>query len=178
MLAKKCAEIILDNGKLNDTRFDYFVAGASFHVGLYSPHRFSRQFGFYQRLPRVLLDDPHSRAVSCEDTLYYGKRLLFLSSMAQGTLPSHCLTLRKYVSSAYKDWWSKVTINDRRTNVSLLEKSKESNSSRCDKDEEVSSSRKIQGEKGKALMDDFDGKAPESGDIIQGSPGILLMDKK
>ena len=35
--------------------------------------------------------------------------------------------------TAYKDWWSKVTINDLRTNVSFLEKITETNSSRCKK---------------------------------------------
>jgi len=47
------------------------------------------------------------------------------------------------VPTAYKDWWSKVTINDLRTNVSFLEKITETNSSRCKKDDEVGSSRKI-----------------------------------
>ena len=82
------------------------------------------------------------------------------------------------MSSAYKDWCSKGTINDLITNVSLLEKSTEANSSQYDKDEEVGSSRKIEGKKGKAPMDDLDGKAPEFSDIIQESPGILLMNKK
>jgi len=61
------------------------------------------------------------------------------------------------MSSAYKDWWSKVIVNDLRTKVSLLERSTEANSSRCEKDEETGSSRKIQGKKGKAPMDDLDG---------------------
>ena len=85
------------------------------------------------------------------------KRLLFLGNMALGTLPNCCLTLSKYGSAAYKDWWSKVTANDLRTNVSFLEKSTEVNSSQCKKDKEVGSSRKIQGKERKAPMDD---KAP------------------
>jgi len=62
ILAKNHAEIILDDRKLDDNRSDYLVAlrdgflpihrGASLHVEPYSPHRFSRQFGFYQRIPR------------------------------------------------------------------------------------------------------------------------------
>jgi len=70
------------------------------------------------------------------------------------------------VSLAYKDWWSEVTVNDLRTNISHLEKSTKANSSRCEKDEETGSLRKIQGNKGKAPIDDLDGKAPESGGII------------
>ena len=71
-----------------------------------------------------------------------------------------------------------MTVNDLRTNVSLLEKIMEVNSSRCEKDEEVGSSRKIQGKMGKAPMDDLDGKEPESDGIIRESLGIRLIDKK
>ena len=103
MLAKNCAKVILDDRKLDDTRSDYLAAvrddflpicrGASFHVEPYSPHRFSQQFSFGQRILWVLLEDPCSRAVLYENSLYYWRRLLFLGSMAQGTLPSRCLTL-------------------------------------------------------------------------------------
>ena len=51
MLAKNSAEVILDDGKLDDAIFDYLVPlrddflpirrGASFYVEPYSPHRFS-----------------------------------------------------------------------------------------------------------------------------------------
>jgi len=57
-----------------------------------------------------------------------------------GILPSHSLTLPQHVSSAYKDWWFKVTINELMINIFLLEKSIEANSSKCEKDEETSSS--------------------------------------
>jgi len=47
-----------------------------------------------------------------------------------------------------------------------------------EKDEEIGSSRKIQGKKRKAPTDDLDGKVLESGGIIRQSPGIHLIDKK
>jgi len=71
-----------------------------------------------------------------------------------------------------------VTVNDLRTNISILEKSTEVNFCRCEKDEKIGSSRKIQGKKGKAPMDDLDGKALESNGIIRESPIIHLIDKK
>ena len=71
-----------------------------------------------------------------------------------------------------------MTANNLRTNVSFLEKSTEANSSWCEKDEEVGSSRKIQGKKSKAPMDDSDGNVPESGGIIRESSGLRLIDKK
>jgi len=70
------------------------------------------------------------------------------------------------------------TINDLRTNISLSEKSMKMNFSKWDKDEETGSSRKIYGKKGKAPMDDLDGKALKSDGIIRGSFGIRLVDKK
>jgi len=88
------------------------------------------------------------------------------------------MTLPLYVSSAYKDWWSKVTVNDLRTNVSILEKTMEANSSTCKKDEEINSLRKIQGKKGKAPTGDLDGKAAEFGGIIRESLGIHLIHEK
>jgi len=82
-LAKNYVEVILDDGKLDDTRSDYLVAlrddflpirrGASFHVEPYSPHWFSRQFGFCQRIPGVLLEDLRSRIVLYEDALTTGR---------------------------------------------------------------------------------------------------------
>jgi len=52
MLAKNRPKVILDDGKLDDTRFNYLVAlrddfrpirrDASFYMGPYSAHRFSR----------------------------------------------------------------------------------------------------------------------------------------
>ena len=80
------------------------------------------------------------------------------------------------MSLAYKDLWSKVTVNDLRTNVFILEKSMEASSSRCEKDEEIGSSRKIQGKKGKAPMDDLDGQAAQSLGIIRESLGIRPID--
>ena len=80
LLANNPPDIILDDEKLADARSNYLVAlrnsflniyfGASFHVEPYRPHRLSRQFGFCQRTPMVLLSDPHLCEVSYEDALY------------------------------------------------------------------------------------------------------------
>ena len=71
-----------------------------------------------------------------------------------------------------------MTINDHRTNVSFLDKSTEANSSRSKKDEEVGSSRKIQGKKAKDPMVDLDGKAPDFGGIIRESLSICPIYNK
>jgi len=112
----------------------------------YSPHWFSQQFRFCEQIHRVLLEDAHYRAISYKDALYYWKRLLLFGGMFQSILPSRKLMLPQYVSLEYKHCWSKVTVNDLQTNVSLLAKSTEVNFSRCEKDEEIGSSSKILGE--------------------------------
>jgi len=76
----KCSDIG-DVHELDDARFGYLVTlqdgflsihyGASSHVKSYSPHQFSRHFGFRQWISGVLLKDPRPRAVSYEDALYY-----------------------------------------------------------------------------------------------------------
>ena len=71
-----------------------------------------------------------------------------------------------------------MTVNDLRTNVSISEKSKEENSSRCENDGEIGSLRKIHGRKGNGPIDNLNGKVPESSGTIRGSPGIHLIDRK
>jgi len=110
MLAKNRPQIILDNGKLDNTIFDYwwpfemtFFPFIKVYLSMWSPAAPIGSVDSCQWIPEVLLKDPRSHAILYEDVLYYWKRLLFLGSMAQGTLPNHCLTLRQCVSQACKD---------------------------------------------------------------------------
>jgi len=44
----------------------------TFYATPYSPHRFSRQFGFWQELPGVLkLDHPYTQTTTYNDALYF-----------------------------------------------------------------------------------------------------------
>jgi len=54
-----------------------------------------------------------------------------------------------------------MTVSDLRTHVSLLEKSMEVNSFKCNKDGETSSSRKVLVNKGKAPIGNLNVKVPE-----------------
>ena len=68
----------------------------------------------------MLLEDAYTQVVSYEDVSYYWKKLQFLGRMSHGILLSCALILLQYVSSTDRRWYSKVNINDLRTNVSLL----------------------------------------------------------
>jgi len=73
--------------------------------------------------------------------------------MSQDVLRSPPLTLSQYVTLAYKSWSLKVTINDLRTSVSILEESTEANSSKQEKGVLTSSPKTAKGKKGKDPME-------------------------
>lgn len=126
----------------------------------------------------MLLEDPCTQEVSYEDALRYWKRFLFLGCMSQGVLPCYSLTLSQYVSLACKNWWSKLTINDLRSSVSILKKSMEANSSKHEKGVEVGSSNSAKGKKGKDHVEGLNAEEQKSWDYACWSLGIHLADRK
>ena len=81
MLGKNRLENLIDKDKLNKDKVSYLISlrdgflpihhGVAFYIEPYSPHRFSRQFGFYHGILGMLLGDPRTQAVSYEDALRY-----------------------------------------------------------------------------------------------------------
>jgi len=81
MLKKNRSETLIDNENLDSDKSDYLIFlrdgflpihwDATFHVEPYSPHQFSRQFGFCQGIPGVLLEDPRTREMSYENAFLY-----------------------------------------------------------------------------------------------------------
>ena len=188
MLRRNRLDTLIDDGNLDLGQSDYLISlrdgflpirrDATFYVEPYSPHRFSRQFGFCQGIPGVLLGDPRTREVSYENALLYWKRLLFLGTASQGFLPCRSLALNQHISSAYKIWWPKVTISDLRSSASVLQKSTEASSSRQDNDAEVGSSKKAKGKKRKDPVADLDAEGLESDDDAHGSLRVRLIERK
>ncbi|KAL0405959.1 UNVERIFIED_CONTAM: hypothetical protein Slati_3909800 [Sesamum latifolium] len=88
----------VDNGNAEELEHNYFLAirssyltlhqGNKFIIESYSPHRFGRQFGYYQDVPGTLKYD--TRATSLEEGLLYW-----------------CLCVLSK-SSSKKAWWTKV----------------------------------------------------------------------
>ena len=61
----------------------------TFYATPYSPHRFSKQFGFWQELPGALKLDPRTRTTTYNDALYFWTALLSKNTKSIATLLSH-----------------------------------------------------------------------------------------
>ena len=83
--------------------------GNVFIVEPYSPHRFSRQFGFF-RDSRNRLDQDFREA-----SLEYGLRLaricVLIKPRSKSTFPPHTSNMKKFASQNYKSWWEKMNKN-------------------------------------------------------------------
>ncbi|XP_057797554.1 uncharacterized protein LOC131013483 [Salvia miltiorrhiza] len=106
----------IDDENAKESDFCYFMAVRSnyltrrledgFVVEPYSPHRFSRQFGFYQVRPGVL--SHNFRKASLEEGLKYWDATVLRKSASKALLPCVPLTVKKLSSADYKDWRSQV----------------------------------------------------------------------
>jgi len=115
MLSKNKYDTLNDDGTLSYEKLSYLIAlrfsylplrrAATFYATLYSPHRFSRQFGFWQELPGALKLDPRTRATTYNDALLFWTALLCKNTKSIATLPSRSLHLNKFMTKKYQDWW-------------------------------------------------------------------------
>ncbi|MCE3216775.1 hypothetical protein HAX54_007998 [Datura stramonium] len=80
--------------------------GNSVIIEPYSPHRFSRQSGFYQRIPGVSAYD--NRSASLDEGLRYWQICVLHQSMSHATFPPVILNVKKLFADDYKTWWSKT----------------------------------------------------------------------
>ncbi|XP_057802335.1 uncharacterized protein LOC131017555 [Salvia miltiorrhiza] len=106
----------IDDENAKESEFCYFMAVRSnyltrrledgFVVEPYSPHRFSRQFGFYQVRPGVL--SHNFRKASLDDGLKYWDATALRKSASKALLPCVPSTAKKLSSADYKDWWCQV----------------------------------------------------------------------
>ncbi|CAA0810116.1 Unknown protein, partial [Striga hermonthica] len=79
--------------------------GNRFFIEPYSPHRFSRQFGFYQDVPGTLKKD--FREGSLDNGIYYWQQSVLCGSSSKASLP--CVSPDpKKSTQAYKSWWQQV----------------------------------------------------------------------
>ncbi|KMS95416.1 hypothetical protein BVRB_008470 [Beta vulgaris subsp. vulgaris] len=130
MLNKNKHDILHDDGQLDPVKFSYMVSLRSgylvlrscdkFHVEPYSPHRFARQFGYYQDYTGLLRRDVQERQVSYYEALRYWTLLLFIESQSCVFTPCQSLDWKNLVTSEFASWWPKVSIEDLRKNVEVL----------------------------------------------------------
>jgi len=81
MLSKNKYDTLNDDGTLGCEKFSYLVAlrsgylplhrAATFYAMPYIPHRFSRQFGFWQELSAALKLDLRTRTTTYNDALFF-----------------------------------------------------------------------------------------------------------
>ncbi|KAL0406367.1 UNVERIFIED_CONTAM: hypothetical protein Slati_3950600 [Sesamum latifolium] len=116
MIVKNRPFRFIDNSDAEELDHDYFIAiyssylnlrqGDKFIIGPYSPHRFGRQFGYFQDVPGTLKYD--TRATSLEEGLRYWRLCVLSKSSSKAWLPSLPINTKKFCSEAYKAWWAKV----------------------------------------------------------------------
>ncbi|KAK4406603.1 hypothetical protein Sango_0666800 [Sesamum angolense] len=115
MLVKDGPFKFVDDGHAEELDHSYFIAihssyltlrqGGRFIIKPYNPHRFGRQFGYYQDVPGTLKYD--TRVASLEEGLRTG--IMFLSkSSSKAWFPCLPVNAKKLCSKAYKAWWAKV----------------------------------------------------------------------
>ncbi|KAH9606326.1 hypothetical protein KSS87_023133 [Heliosperma pusillum] len=124
------ADIMFDNGDLDDKKFSYLASLRStylvlrnndfFHIEPYNPQRFSRQFGFCQDIPETLYRGSDKTTASCHEVLRYWQILLFSGSMSRVFLPSAPITWNDHVTTGFSKWWKARDVSDLRKNVEIL----------------------------------------------------------
>nr|GMD01357.1 ABC transporter G family member 11 [Ipomoea batatas] len=73
----------------------------------YTPHRFSRQFGYYQDgSPGILGRD--EREVTLAEGFQRWRHFTLRGSGSRVTFPTARVTMKKHFSQSYKDWWTQV----------------------------------------------------------------------
>lgn len=128
MLSKSDPCHFVDDDKNDESEISYFMSlrfnlflfryGGSFILESYSPHWFSRQFGFYQGLPKILEDD--IRSASLDKGLRFYRICVSHGSMSKATFPKAISNVRRHSSTQYKSWWDKVHGNFLKVNLQSL----------------------------------------------------------
>ncbi|KAL0283245.1 UNVERIFIED_CONTAM: hypothetical protein Sangu_2902500 [Sesamum angustifolium] len=77
-----------------------------FIIESYSPHRFQRQFGYYQDVPGTLRYG--TRVASLEEGLCYWRLCVLSKSSSKAWFPCLPANAKKHCSEAYKAWLAKV----------------------------------------------------------------------
>ncbi|KAL0455851.1 UNVERIFIED_CONTAM: hypothetical protein Slati_0924300 [Sesamum latifolium] len=116
MIVKNKPFKFIDNGDAEELDHDYFIAihssyltlrqGDKFIIESYSPHRFGRQFRYFQDVPGILKYD--TRAASLEEGLRYWRLCILSKSSSKVWFPGRPTNAKKLCSEAYKAWWARV----------------------------------------------------------------------
>nr|POE73451.1 hypothetical protein CFP56_08754 [Quercus suber] len=114
-LFKGHREILVDDDKLLSSYADYFISQRSSYLASrrgsicivepYSPHRFGRQFGFNQHIPRELNED--FRTVTLEQVVCFWRRCLRLVTNSKFLIPACPFGHEAPCTKDYMNWWAR-----------------------------------------------------------------------
>ncbi|KAH0656187.1 hypothetical protein KY285_031069 [Solanum tuberosum] len=115
MLSRPHPTYYIDDGKAPELELAYFMSlrfnylplrrRGSFVIEPYSPHRFSRQFGFHQDIPGYLEND--IRAESLDEGLRYWRICISHATMSKATFPPVVTSAKKLYTTQYSSWWER-----------------------------------------------------------------------
>ncbi|KAL0458003.1 UNVERIFIED_CONTAM: hypothetical protein Slati_0427500 [Sesamum latifolium] len=118
MIAKDKDFSFVDDGRAKDFEEAYFMAirsnylplrqGDHFDVEPYSPHRFDRQFGFFQEVPGILSQD--IRRASLEDGIRYWRLCISSKTMKKVWFSSMPQMQRSFLPRRTKDGGPRLTV--------------------------------------------------------------------
>ncbi|PIN12022.1 hypothetical protein CDL12_15372 [Handroanthus impetiginosus] len=98
MIIKNQNLLFVDDGKAKELEQDYFIP--------YSLYLFSRQFGYYQEVSRILRRD--FRQADLEDGLRYWRLCTLFKSMSIAWLPNMLSNVKTFSSENHKKWWANI----------------------------------------------------------------------
>ncbi|KAL0286714.1 UNVERIFIED_CONTAM: hypothetical protein Sangu_2723300 [Sesamum angustifolium] len=126
---------LVDDGHAEELDHNYFIAirssyltlrqGGRFIIEPYSPHRFGRQFGYYQDVPGTLRYD--TRVASLEKGFRYWCLCILSKSSSKVWFPYLPANAKKLCLEAFKAWWAKL--EDEVQSIDIGEESETSHSS-------------------------------------------------
>ena len=87
-------------------------------VEAYSPHRFSRRFGFYQDIPGDLKEEIHTG--SLKDLCQFYQSFTCCNTDSKIFIPAFATDFGSRVRHSYKQWWERVCGNDFTKGTDLL----------------------------------------------------------
>ena len=117
---KSYDQTFIDNDHLSIQKFDYFMSLRSGYLLLrcedqhtieaYSPHRFSRRFGFHQAIPSDLKEEIHTG--SLKDLHQFYQSFTRCNTDSTVLIPAFATDFGSRVKHSYKQWWEGVCGND------------------------------------------------------------------
>uniref|UniRef100_A0A7N2RBY1 Aminotransferase-like plant mobile domain-containing protein n=2 Tax=Quercus lobata TaxID=97700 RepID=A0A7N2RBY1_QUELO len=125
---KNYNQTFIDNDRLSIQKFDYFMSLRSGYLSLrcedqhivepYSPHRFSRRFGFHQDIPGDLKEEIHTG--SLKDLCQFYQSFTRCNTDSKVLISAFATDFGSRVRHSYKQWWERVCGNDFTKGTDLL----------------------------------------------------------